>query len=224
MSTDLIFDAINYIDDDMLEDVDVLRSRKSVKPTNMWKRYVSVAACACFVFCMVLLVSQSGWFDNITTKDKAEHEVFDDSKEVIGNAAMENAAEDDYDGQCRVHSYVRAEITADDAFAQTITEAKSITAIFDILHSLDSTESENDNLYNKDDKQEPSEESLDFAVTESASGTVAVKQYRIMLVTADGSEVVYTLTGKHVKNEATGMSYILREEQYDELMGVLSNK
>ena len=30
MNTDLIFDALDYIDDDMLEDVDVLRRKKKV--------------------------------------------------------------------------------------------------------------------------------------------------------------------------------------------------
>ena len=35
MNTDLIFDALDYIDDDMLEDVDALRTKKKAKENNI---------------------------------------------------------------------------------------------------------------------------------------------------------------------------------------------
>ena len=220
MSTYLLFDAMNYIDDDMLEDVNALRSQKRAKSRNVCMRYVSIAACVCIVFAVMFFASQYGFFDDVTMQDSAEHGILNGKDKHHSEFENVIAPTDDFDGHSIVHSYVRAEITANGASTQTITEAQDITAIFDILHYVTSAESENDNLHVK---QDPSKESFDFAVPESASENAA-KQYKIMLVNADGSEVVYTLTGKHVKNEATGISYILPEKQYNELMEVLNNK
>jgi len=38
MNTDLIFDAMDYIDDDMLEDGDAVRTKKKAKPNHIWMR------------------------------------------------------------------------------------------------------------------------------------------------------------------------------------------
>jgi len=49
VNKELIMDAMEYIDDDMLEDVNTLRSGSPVKHSRIWMRYVSAAACICII-------------------------------------------------------------------------------------------------------------------------------------------------------------------------------
>ncbi len=49
MNKDLILDAMEFIDDDMLEDVNTLRSGSPLKRSRIWMRYASAAACICIV-------------------------------------------------------------------------------------------------------------------------------------------------------------------------------
>ena len=58
MNKDLIFDAMEYIDDNMLEDVNALRSGSPEKHNRIWMRYISAAACVCIVLGGLLFASQ----------------------------------------------------------------------------------------------------------------------------------------------------------------------
>ena len=49
MNKELIMDAMEYIDDDMLEDVNTLRSVSPLKRSRIWMRYASAAACVCII-------------------------------------------------------------------------------------------------------------------------------------------------------------------------------
>ena len=49
MTNELIFDALEYIDDDLLEDVGNLRTQKRTKPRHTWMRVLSAAACICII-------------------------------------------------------------------------------------------------------------------------------------------------------------------------------
>ena len=49
MNKELIMDAMEYIDDELLEDVNTLRSGSPLKRSRIWMRYVSAAACVCII-------------------------------------------------------------------------------------------------------------------------------------------------------------------------------
>lgn len=49
MNQDKIHDALNLLDDDMIEVVENLRNKTKNKRKNKWIRYLSVAACICIV-------------------------------------------------------------------------------------------------------------------------------------------------------------------------------
>ena len=49
MNKDLIMDAMEYIGDEMLEDLNMLRSGSPLKRSRIWMRYASAAACVCII-------------------------------------------------------------------------------------------------------------------------------------------------------------------------------
>ena len=49
MNKELIMDAMEYIDDELLEDVNMLRSGNPRKRSRIWMRYASAAACVCII-------------------------------------------------------------------------------------------------------------------------------------------------------------------------------
>lgn len=49
MNKELIMDAMEYIDDELLEDVNTLRSGSPLKRNRIWMRYASAAACVCII-------------------------------------------------------------------------------------------------------------------------------------------------------------------------------
>ena len=206
MNTDLIFDALDYIDDDMLEDVDALRTKKKAKPNRIWMRYASVAACLCVIIGAVYLLDRTGMID---------------TTEIADGVDQENS----FAGEDKVHNYVRADIITSDSTALAVTDPQKITAIYDILRTeLQSEAVADDKLYSENDK-EPVEEKTDGSFApENAGGIIAQLKYNITLVSADGSKTVYTLVGKVVYNEATGETFSLNSNQYNELMEILNQK
>ena len=58
MNQDLFFDAMDYIDDDMIEAVDALRTKKKPSVNRTWLRWASAAACVCIVLGGVFVVSR----------------------------------------------------------------------------------------------------------------------------------------------------------------------
>lgn len=206
MNTDLIFDALDYIDDDMLEDVDVLRRKKKVNPNRIWMRYASVAACLCVIIGAVYLLDRTG--------------MIDDSSEVADEMAQDNMS-----GEEKVHNYVRADIITSDSTALAVTDPQKITAIYDILRTeLKSEAAADDKLYSENDKSPVGEKTDGSVAVENAGGIIAQPEYSITLVSADGSKTVYTLVGKVVRNESTGETFSLSSNQYNELMEILNQK
>jgi len=206
MNTDLIFDALDYIDDDMLEDVDALRTKKKAKPNRIWMRYASVAACLCVIIGAVYLLDRTG--------------MIDDSSEVADEMAQDNMS-----GEEKVHNYVRADIITSDSTALAVTDPQKITAIYDILRTeLKSEAVADDKLYSENDNKAAGEMADGNGKTEDIGGIIAQSQYTIKLISADGAEKVYTLVGKVVRNESTGETFSLSSNQYNELMEILNQK
>ena len=206
MNTDLIFDALDYIDDDMLEDVDALRTKKKAKPNRIWMRYASVAACLCVIIGAVYLLDRTG--------------MIDDSSEVADEMAQENMS-----GEDKVHDYVRADIITSDSTAIAVIDPQKITAIYDILRTeLQSEAVADDKLYSENDKAPGGEKTEGSVAVENADGIIAQPEYSITFVSTDGSKTVYTLVGKVVRNESTGETFSLSSNQYNELMEILNQK
>lgn len=205
MNTDLIFDALDYIDDDMLEDVDVLRRKKKVNPNRIWMRYASVAACLCVIIGAVYLLDRTGMIDTSEVADEM--------------------AQDNMSGEEKVHNYVRADIITSDSTVLAVNDPQKITAIYDILRTeLQSEAAADDKLYSENDNKAAGEMADGNGKTEDIGGIIAQSQYTIKLISADGAEKVYTLVGKVVRNESTGETFSLSSNQYNELMEILNQK
>jgi len=69
VNKDLFFDAMEYIDDDMLEDVNVLREKRKSPPNRMRMRYASAAACVCIVIGGMMIASRTGIYDDTKESD-----------------------------------------------------------------------------------------------------------------------------------------------------------
>jgi len=206
MNTDLIFDALDYIDDDMLEDVDALRTKKKAKPNRIWMRYASVAACLCVIIGAVYLLDRTGMID---------------TTEIADGVDQENS----FAGEDKVHNYVRADIITSDSTALAVNDPQKITAIYDILRTeLQSEAAADDKLYSENDNKAAGEMADGNGKTEDIGGIIAQSQYTIKLISADGAEKVYTLVGKVVRNESTGETFSLSSNQYNELMEILNQK
>ena len=206
MNTDLIFDALDYIDDDMLEDVDALRTKKKAKPNRIWMRYASVAACLCVIIGAVYLLDRTGMID---------------TTEIADGVDQENS----FAGEDKVHNYVRADIITSDSTALAVTDPQKITAIYDILRTeLKSEAAADDKLYSENDNGFDGSKADGSVAPENAGGIIAQPEYSITLVSADGTKTVYTLVGKVVHNEATGETFCLSSKQYNELMEILNQK
>lgn len=205
MNTDLIFDALDYIDDDMLEDVDALRTKKKAKPNRIWMRYASVAACLSVIIGAVYLLDRTGMIDTSEVADEM--------------------AQDNMSGEDKVHDYVRADILTSDNTSLAVTDPQKITAIYDILRTELQTEAAaDDKLYSENDNKAAGEMADGNGKTEDIGGIIAQSQYTIKLISADGAEKVYTLVGKVVRNESTGETFSLSSNQYNELMEILNQK
>ena len=205
MNTDLIFDALDYIDDDMLEDVDVLRRKKKVNPNRIWMRYASVAACLCVIIGAVYLLDRTGMIDTSEVADEM--------------------AQDNMSGEEKVHNYVRADIITSDSTVLAVNDPQKITAIYDILRTeLQSEAAADDKLYSENDNKAAGEMTDGNGKTEDIGGIIAQSQYTIKLISTDGAEKVYTLVGKVVRNESTGETFSLSSNQYNELMEILNQK
>lgn len=60
MNQDKIHDALNLLDDDMIEVVENLRNKNKYKRKNLWVRYLSVAACICIVAAGIFAIGNLG--------------------------------------------------------------------------------------------------------------------------------------------------------------------
>ena len=73
MNKDLILDAMEFIDDELLEDVNTLRSG-SPKRSRIWMRYASAAACVCIVLGGMIFLSRFGLYDGHEESDGMSNE------------------------------------------------------------------------------------------------------------------------------------------------------
>lgn len=99
MNIDNIHDALNLLDDDMVETVDKLRNEKAqiikMHRKNIWVRWVSVAACLCIVAVSVYVTDGFGlMLFKAESNDAAQMEVESES------VSMENKSDitDDSEG------------------------------------------------------------------------------------------------------------------------------
>ena len=75
MNKELIMDAMEYIDDELLEDVNTLRSGSPLKRSRIWMRYASAAACVCIVLGGMLFVSRFYNMKSYPESDGADNEM-----------------------------------------------------------------------------------------------------------------------------------------------------
>lgn len=202
MKEDFIIDALESIDDDMLADVDRLREKRSAKPRRLWMRYISVAACACFILGAAFAISRYEAPTRFGTEETAE-------PPEIG-------------GQDFAHNYVCAKVSLSysGSTPRVITEPKEVTAIFDVLKMIENTE-EAESSVTKDNDDHDSESERIYG---AAPGTVGGASYTIVLISSDGEEVRYTLLGNVLISESTNKSYRLSREHYSALAELINLK
>lgn len=202
MKEDFIIDALENIDDDILEDVDRLRERRNAKPKRLWMKYVSAAACICFVLTGVFFAIRHEVPSRFGTEDTTD-------PTEIG-------------GQDFVHNYVCAKVSLSysGSTPRVITEPKEVTALFDVLKMIENTE-EAESSVTKDNDDHDSESERIYG---AAPGTVGGASYTIVLISSDGEEVRYTLLGNLLISESTNKSYRLSCEHYSALAGLINLK
>lgn len=197
---DLIFDALEYIDDDMIEDVDSIRTRKAQAPRRTWTRYVSAVACFCIILVGVFAASRYKAPERFGTED---------TEPPTGMS-----------GQGFVHSYVRAEISISEsgAYPRTVTEIQKITVIYDVIKMIENSEA---SKLNSSDENEGNEDLL-LKPPETNPKDVEVVQYTITLISSDGEKMYYTLVENILRSENTGRSYVLSDEHYTALIDLIN--
>lgn len=202
MKEDFIIDALENIDDDILEDVDRLRERRNAKPKRLWMKYVSAAACICFVLTEVFFASRYEAPTRFGTEDTT-----------------------DMSGQDFVHNYVCAKVSLSygGSTPRVITEPREVTALFDVLELIENTEEEV-SLTNKGSHGDDSESERNLTPPGSAPGTVGSATYTIVLTSLDGDKVRYTLEGDVLTAEDSGKSYRLSREHYYALAELINLK
>lgn len=200
MNQDLFFDAMEYIDDDMIEAVDALRTKKKTSVNRTWVRWSSLAACLCMIIGGVWLMSRTDLPDNMEVEDSANTELSD--------------------GQSTVHPYISVCVKANGT-ETTVTDGQNVTAIYDVLRSF----YKDSPLYSTDEKADDMgsvEVENEGVIQENvAGGTGDTDRYEIIFTTADGTETAYLIDGSMLVNESSGEHIKLTAEQLTELMDVL---
>jgi hypothetical protein len=202
MKEDFIIDALENIDDDMLADVDRLRERQSAKPRRLWMRYISVAACACFILGGAFVISRYEAPNRVGTEETTDPT--------------------DMSGQDFVHNYVSAKVSISysGSTPRVITEPKEVTALFNVLKMIENTEEAESSVTKHNDNHGSESERIYGA----APGTVGGATYTIVLTSSDGEEVRYRLSGSVLISESTDKSYRLSREHYSALAGLINLK
>ncbi len=205
MKEDFIIDALENIDDDMLADVDRLRERRNAKPKHLWMKYVSAAACICFVMTGVFFASRHEVPSRFSTEDTT------DPTEMSG--------------QGFIHNYIRAEVSLSysGSTPRVITEPKEVTALFDMIELIENTEEEV-SLTTKGSHDDDPESERNLTPPGSAPGTVGSATYTIVLTSSDGEEARYTLAGDVLTADDSGRSYRLSREHYYALAELINLK
>ena len=205
MKEDFIIDALENIDDDMLADVDRLREKRSAKPRRLWMRYISAAACACFILGGAFVISRYEAPNRVGTEETTDPT--------------------DMSGQDFVHNYVCAKVSLSysGSTPRVITDPKEVTALFDVLKMIENTEEEV-SLTNKGSHGDDSESERNLTPPGSAPATVGSATYTIVLISSDGEEVRYRLSGNVLISESTNKSYRLSREHYSALDELINLK
>ena len=93
MNKDLIMDAMEYIDDELLEDVNMLRSGSPLKRSRIWMRYASAAACVCIVLGGMLFVSRFYNMKSYPESDGADNEMMAEGADGLSGSGDTGALE-----------------------------------------------------------------------------------------------------------------------------------
>lgn len=108
MNIDNIHDALNLLDDDLIETVDKLRNEKThilkMNRKNTWIHWVSIAACLCLVVVSVYVTNGFGLMaykgaSNDSAKEETASETYDnDGMEEVAGIGQNDMEEDGTDG------------------------------------------------------------------------------------------------------------------------------
>lgn len=93
MNIDNLHDALNLLDDEFIEEVDKLRTKRK-RRKNLSMRWLSLAACFCIVILGVYVLASFGHWQNIATKDSACTESITEDSILDQNAMVKDEIED----------------------------------------------------------------------------------------------------------------------------------
>lgn len=201
MMRDILFDALEYVDDDLLSEVDALRMKKKTNPIQPWMKWMSMAACLCFIIGSVWFVSRYGTNDMDMEADRSD--------------AIE---QEKADGADLVHTISSIRVTASGKELSSVTDAPRVTEVYDLLQSFYRDESSP----TEQEDGKTSFEAEDNAQVENAGGVPT--EYRITLISVDNTEVLYTLQGNTLEDKETGEELFLTNEQVKQLKDTLGIK
>ena len=211
MTTDLIFDAMEYIDDDLLEAVNDLRTRKSPARRHAWARWVSIAACLLLLVGGVWRVSRAFGSDS---------------------AAVEDAAPD-YENQEAILPYVSMSVRRDGGTA-VIQDREQIAAVYTLLQNAFTEDGDADSppldeaAVDKSTGEGPPAETKpvteDYGhLTDDRYGSVGDGIFDITFLDAAGNPHVYHVSGSRLLDMETGVSVTLTEEEIKAIASLLDS-
>lgn len=128
MSIENIHDALGFLDDDMIEEVDKLRNdvKEQKKWTSkrkvIWMRWISVAACLCIIAVGVYVLDNVGVLQlGVMSKDMASEESTKESSSNINQEAdIEDAADTEIKKENTDSLLVEIKAWQEDGFTGTI--------------------------------------------------------------------------------------------------------
>ena len=204
MNGDLFFDAMDYLDEGMIEAVDALRTRK--RPAiHIWRRLASAAACICILIGGVWAAGQYGRLRSTEVHDSVDQEM---------------DCTDHYS-----HAFVRITVASEDQVIATIADLQKVSAVYTFLQN--SIDSAIPPQYSADEKYAQASPDGTNGHPESADGagnTLVENNTVITLITADGETRIYRFHGQLLTEEDSGKHVILTVDRLQELNEILSEK
>ena len=211
MTTDLIFDAMEYIDDDLLEAVNGLRMQKTSAPRTHWTRWGAIAACLLLLVGGVWRVSRAFGSDS---------------------AALEDAAPE-CENQEAIPPYVSMSVRRDDGKA-VIQDREQIAAVYALLQTAftedddaDSTPQDEAAVDKSTGEGTPAETkpvTEDYGhLTDDRYGSVGDGIFDITFLDAAGNPHVYHVSGSRLLDMETGVSVTLTEEEIKAIASLLDS-
>ncbi|MBR6708162.1 MAG: hypothetical protein IKL84_00625 [Clostridia bacterium] len=203
MIRDLIFDAMDYIDDDMLNEVGSLRMRGAPRRNRTWMRWASMAACLCLVMGGIWLSVRTGVLDFTESEDSVK--------------ADDSAAQG---------TVVRAGVRIKDerGVEWTVNDAQRADAICSAIDSYYTLYYK----YNSHLLSESQQPEGMMAAGEDADEKLRLDgsdaQYVITVTADDGDVQIYWVEENRLRNRTTGECIVLSAAQLTELNALLRVK